>query len=511
MIRKHAFMRVRRIQELAYMRLPKTAALTSALMFALAAPSLAECKNPPAAGVDWSNCSKKLLMLGGADLKEATLVDANLTSTDFSNARLTGSNLDRADITYASFKQADLTGASMLKTSGNRTVFAGATLDKANMDAIELFRADFSGASLAGANLSRASMPRTMFDNANLAGADLQKSDMIRSSFNGADLRGVNMTFAILARSSFDGAQLEGSDWTNTYLYRTRLQGVDLSGVTGLTDGQVALACGDDDTRLPEGLSRPERWPCMPRRTTERKHRASAAMSAQVPHVSLAEPLPSQVCIGKDVDDNATAAVESLHRRNISDGGKRTGQRALLGRAGGPRVIPLDRFHVPRKLARQIRKGTFAVTVDQDFEAVIAACAGAQGSAGEDAVVERPSTWINTRISALYAQLHAMGCCHSIEVRDPHRRPACRRFVWCAHWRGFLWRKHVLCPPRRLKGCAGSPGGAAQGRRLQAARHPVRYRSPEDVRVHRGQPRGVSRNAGTCDRLECRLHGVFTR
>jgi hypothetical protein len=36
------------------MRLPKTAALTSALMFALAAPSLAECNNPPAAGVDWS-------------------------------------------------------------------------------------------------------------------------------------------------------------------------------------------------------------------------------------------------------------------------------------------------------------------------------------------------------------------------------------------------------------------------------------------------------------------------
>jgi leucyl/phenylalanyl-tRNA--protein transferase len=125
-------------------------------------------------------------------------------------------------------------------------------------------------------------------------------------------------------------------------------------------------------------------------------------------------------------------------------------------------VIPLDRFHVPRKLARQIRKGTFAVTVDRDFEAVIAACAGAQGSAGEDAVVERPSTWINARISALYAQLHAMGCCHSIEVRDRANGQLGRRFVWCAHWRGFLWREHVLCPPRRLEGCAGAPGGAAQ-------------------------------------------------
>ena len=53
-----------------------------------------------------------------------------------------------------------------------------------------------------------------------------------------------------------------GSDWTSTYLYRTQLQGVDLSGVKGLTRDQVALACGDDDTRLPEGVARPERWPC---------------------------------------------------------------------------------------------------------------------------------------------------------------------------------------------------------------------------------------------------------
>lgn len=80
-------------------------------------------------------------------------------------------------------------------------------------------------------------------------------------------------------------------------------------------------------------------------------------------------------------------------------------------------VIPLDGFHVSRKLARMIRQRTFQVTVDRSFEAVIAGCAGAPGSAGEDAVIERPSTWINARISALYGQLHKMGCCHSIEVR----------------------------------------------------------------------------------------------
>lgn len=81
-------------------------------------------------------------------------------------------------------------------------------------------------------------------------------------------------------------------------------------------------------------------------------------------------------------------------------------------------IIPLDRFHVSRSLARRIRSRQFSVTVDTDFDGVIRACSGQAGSVGEQAVVERPSTWINARISALYNQLHAMGCCHSVECRD---------------------------------------------------------------------------------------------
>lgn len=81
-------------------------------------------------------------------------------------------------------------------------------------------------------------------------------------------------------------------------------------------------------------------------------------------------------------------------------------------------IIPLDGFHVSRSLARRIRSRQFSVTVDTDFDGVIRACAGQTGSAGDTSVVERPSTWINARISALYNQLHAMGCCHSVECRD---------------------------------------------------------------------------------------------
>ncbi|MCC7272674.1 MAG: leucyl/phenylalanyl-tRNA--protein transferase, partial [Alphaproteobacteria bacterium] len=38
-------------------------------------------------------------------------------------------------------------------------------------------------------------------------------------------------------------------------------------------------------------------------------------------------------------------------------------------------ILPLDGFHVPRRLARRMRAGPFAVSVDTDFAAVLAGCA----------------------------------------------------------------------------------------------------------------------------------------
>jgi len=71
-------------------------------------------------------------------------------------------------------------------------------------------------------------------------------------------------------------------------------------------------------------------------------------------------------------------------------------------------VLPLDGFHVPRRLARTIRSNQFEVKVDHDFAAVIRACA--------EATTGRPSTWINQPIEALYTALHAMGHAHSVET-----------------------------------------------------------------------------------------------
>ncbi len=72
-------------------------------------------------------------------------------------------------------------------------------------------------------------------------------------------------------------------------------------------------------------------------------------------------------------------------------------------------VLPLEGFHLSRSLARTIRRGRFTVTADRDFAAVVAACA------------DREETWINARIEALYAALHAAGRAHSVEVWQEDR------------------------------------------------------------------------------------------
>lgn len=71
-------------------------------------------------------------------------------------------------------------------------------------------------------------------------------------------------------------------------------------------------------------------------------------------------------------------------------------------------ILPLDAFHVPRRLRRTVRQGGFEVRVDHDFAATIAGCA--------ESTQSRPKTWINRDIVRLYSDLHALGHAHSVET-----------------------------------------------------------------------------------------------
>jgi leucyl/phenylalanyl-tRNA--protein transferase len=70
-------------------------------------------------------------------------------------------------------------------------------------------------------------------------------------------------------------------------------------------------------------------------------------------------------------------------------------------------ILPLDGFHVPRRLKRTVRKGFFDVRCDSAFDRVIEGCATPAPG--------RKETWINPIIEGLYGELHQMGFAHSVE------------------------------------------------------------------------------------------------
>jgi leucyl/phenylalanyl-tRNA--protein transferase len=71
-------------------------------------------------------------------------------------------------------------------------------------------------------------------------------------------------------------------------------------------------------------------------------------------------------------------------------------------------IFPLDAFHLPKSLARTLRRERFAHSVDRAFGAVVDACAGPAPG--------RSDTWINAQIVDSYRLLHRIGHAHSVET-----------------------------------------------------------------------------------------------
>jgi leucyl/phenylalanyl-tRNA--protein transferase len=71
-------------------------------------------------------------------------------------------------------------------------------------------------------------------------------------------------------------------------------------------------------------------------------------------------------------------------------------------------ILPLDQFHIPKRLTRTVRQDVFRVRINTAFERVMTLCA--------EAAPDRPATWINAKIRGLYSELHARGHAHSVEA-----------------------------------------------------------------------------------------------
>lgn len=73
-------------------------------------------------------------------------------------------------------------------------------------------------------------------------------------------------------------------------------------------------------------------------------------------------------------------------------------------------VLPLDGFHIPKRLKRRVCQDPFRISFDTAFTRVMEACGEPHDN--------RPNTWINSPIVNLYSSLHRIGHAHSVECWD---------------------------------------------------------------------------------------------
>ena len=85
---------------------------------------------------------------------------------------------------------------------------------------------------------------------ANLRARNLRHARAVRAFLANADLREADLSWVDL-----EGANLQGANLSEAHLQGANLTGTNLQNAKGLTQEQLARACGDTQTKLPPGLS----------------------------------------------------------------------------------------------------------------------------------------------------------------------------------------------------------------------------------------------------------------
>jgi uncharacterized protein YjbI with pentapeptide repeats len=118
--------------------------------------ALAGCSDPPAPGVDWSDCVKIGLSMNGANFSNANLrglllSGSVMTNTSFKGADLTDTRFASTDLTGSDFSGANLLRTTFTAVQLSSTVFHNAKMDVVTATNVDATDADFSGAEVSDA------------------------------------------------------------------------------------------------------------------------------------------------------------------------------------------------------------------------------------------------------------------------------------------------------------------------------------------------------------------------
>lgn len=130
--------------------------------------------------------------LGGADLSDCYLGEANLAGADLRYAKLTFANLSSANLIGADLSNAVFPQATLIKAELRNAVLIEASCGFANFLGAKLHSANFRAATLSYANFTLAELPDVNFSDAKLEGVSFINCDLKGANLSGAKVFGTS-------------------------------------------------------------------------------------------------------------------------------------------------------------------------------------------------------------------------------------------------------------------------------------------------------------------------------
>nr|VFK64278.1 MAG: Uncharacterized protein YjbI, contains pentapeptide repeats [Candidatus Kentron sp. UNK]VFK71044.1 MAG: Uncharacterized protein YjbI, contains pentapeptide repeats [Candidatus Kentron sp. UNK] len=227
-----------------------------------------------------ANFSEKWLAymnLDGADIRVANLKNSDFRRSSFNGAWLIEADAELSNLNGSQFTNANLTSAKLIGVTAIGSYFwcsdltdadLGAAMTNSGSQPSKFNKVDFFAARLQNAILAKSIFKDTWFSGVQADGADFSNADMTKSHLNqGAsfwECKFVNTILheADMSEGDFAYAEFDRADFKGANLVDANFHSANLENASNITQEMLNGSCGNDDTKIPPELKRPEHWPC---------------------------------------------------------------------------------------------------------------------------------------------------------------------------------------------------------------------------------------------------------
>lgn len=152
------------------------------------------------------HAAEQKVSLSHADLRNANLIQMDLTSADLSSADLTGAQLIQAKLTDVDLHDAVLSGSRLTQATLMRV-----NLKNAKLDSSELGQCRAPGVNLSGADLSSSRMVQAGLQNASCIGTNFSYAELTQATFDGANCTNANFNGARVSQRQMRNCVMRGA------------------------------------------------------------------------------------------------------------------------------------------------------------------------------------------------------------------------------------------------------------------------------------------------------------